>query len=554
MKRYLLSCLALFMGLFAHAQATDLVVDCQTPGWLSSKIDYGDQQTVKNLKVTGYINTTDLNFIGSLIQNEQLDGMIDLSDCNIAGEKKDYLGANCFGINTYDSKQLRFLSLPKTLKGLESILNYKSGNVLIVDTLLFNCDIKYINHGMFDGRQFAKTPVNLIIESPIDSIPDAAFLEHIGIKTVFLPNSIRYVGNLAFLGSTLEKINIDAFDNIEYLGYKAFFPVKLDTLIFPKTLDVFHASTFSYNENAHIFLHENVKKIQAQESPRWNYKFSFSGHLNIHFKTQLPPENEVTFNDNYTIYIPKGSKESYQNIYNYKNAIIIEENPIVSIKMSDNEIIMDKGQDKQLSVDCFPSDADDKNISWNTSNNNIASVNEHGLVKAISPGQAYIFATSVATGIKDSCFVTVRKKVTSIEFEDPSIFLTSIGESKRLVVKVSPEDATEQSVVYKSLNESVCYVSDNGLVIAVNYGTGVVTATTVDGDHTAVCTVKVVHPCDVNCDGKVDVADIATIISFMAGTDSSLDRSVDVNNDGNVDVADIATIIDEMAAQTMRQK
>ena len=38
-----------------NAQKTSLTVDCQTPGWLSSKINYSDQKSVQNLKVTGYI-------------------------------------------------------------------------------------------------------------------------------------------------------------------------------------------------------------------------------------------------------------------------------------------------------------------------------------------------------------------------------------------------------------------------------------------------------------------------------------------------------------------
>ena len=43
-----------------YAQATKLTVDCQNPGWLSNKITYGDQMTVKDLTVTGYINDTDI--------------------------------------------------------------------------------------------------------------------------------------------------------------------------------------------------------------------------------------------------------------------------------------------------------------------------------------------------------------------------------------------------------------------------------------------------------------------------------------------------------------
>ena len=55
---------------------------------------------------------------------------------------------------------------------------------------------------------------------------------------------------------------------------------------------------------------------------------------------------------------------------------------------------------------------------------------------------------------------------------------------------------------------------------------------------------------DVNGDNVVDVADIAAIISVMAGdaTLGSVAHYADVNGDGTVDVADIATIISEMAA------
>lgn len=55
---------------------------------------------------------------------------------------------------------------------------------------------------------------------------------------------------------------------------------------------------------------------------------------------------------------------------------------------------------------------------------------------------------------------------------------------------------------------------------------------------------------DVNNDGSVDVADIASIIDVMAGKTGGLSvTAADVNGDGNVDVADIATIFDIMAGK-----
>ncbi len=52
---------------------------------------------------------------------------------------------------------------------------------------------------------------------------------------------------------------------------------------------------------------------------------------------------------------------------------------------------------------------------------------------------------------------------------------------------------------------------------------------------------------DVNGDGAIDVADIAAIISVMAGSTDVPTANADVNGDGNVDVADISAVIDIMA-------
>ena len=79
MKQFILSAMMFCICLFANAQATDLVIDNQIPGLLSSKINYGDQMTVKNLKVTGYLNNDDLRFFTYLFF-KNLTGVLDLYD------------------------------------------------------------------------------------------------------------------------------------------------------------------------------------------------------------------------------------------------------------------------------------------------------------------------------------------------------------------------------------------------------------------------------------------------------------------------------------------
>ena len=76
------------------SQAKSLTVDCQTPGWLSSLINYSDQQTLENLKVTGYINGTDIQFLYDLNYYRSLTGVIDLEDVSIVSGGTFYTNGN----------------------------------------------------------------------------------------------------------------------------------------------------------------------------------------------------------------------------------------------------------------------------------------------------------------------------------------------------------------------------------------------------------------------------------------------------------------------------
>lgn len=78
------------------AQNTTLVVDNQYPGWLSNQIPFKDQESVKNLTITGYLNGTDIKFIRELLNNRQL-LHLDLSDANIVAGGGAYYENNKIG-------------------------------------------------------------------------------------------------------------------------------------------------------------------------------------------------------------------------------------------------------------------------------------------------------------------------------------------------------------------------------------------------------------------------------------------------------------------------
>lgn len=86
-RSFLLIAFLIVVRLFPFAQATSLEVDCQTPGLLAAYINPADIPTLRNLKVTGIINETDLKTIGNLVKNYSLQGRLDLEDVEIAENK-----------------------------------------------------------------------------------------------------------------------------------------------------------------------------------------------------------------------------------------------------------------------------------------------------------------------------------------------------------------------------------------------------------------------------------------------------------------------------------
>ena len=502
-KNLLLVAVVLFISLNAFPQATSLTIDNQTPGWLSSKINYGDQQTVRNLKVTGYINKTDLEFIGTLIQSRNLDGELDLSECNIIretiGEPDNKLVS--FGLDNKDS--VRVYRIPKSVMEVENCTHK-----LYVDTLYFDCKLKYIDQSML---WYEKVDIgHLYLCETVDSIPDNAFVRNPGrewagactkIKSVHFSPSIKYIGVSAFEGCELYSCNFNDLVNLEYLGravyingnWHTFGVCAPDTIRVPGKLKSYPLNAFVYKQGAHIFIDEQTKTLEGGTSEKYYYQCDGTG-LTFHINQTTPPNITYWYrNSNWfpgaTVYVPKGSKETYESSM-WSATNIIEMNPIENIQLNYNEIILGKGQRQSFVIKISPADADDQRISWISENAEIASIDDNGVVTAINPGSTYIFATSIATGVKDSCKVTVIQPATGVTLSQSTYRLTNIGENFTLEATVLPADATNKEVRWVSSNESVCVVA-NGKVVATGFGTAVVMAVTVDGGFMATCTVIV---------------------------------------------------------------
>ena len=142
-----------------------------------------------------------------------------------------------------------------------------------------------------------------------------------------------------------------------------------------------------------------------------------------------------------------------------------------------------------------PSNATNKNVTWSSSNTNVATVNaSSGYIYAKAAGTATIYATaSDGSGKRDSIAVTVGSScvlVNSITLNRTRVSLGR-GGSYVLSATVSPSNATNKSVTWSSSNPSVASVS-GGRVCAIANGSATITASANDGSgKSASCTIIV---------------------------------------------------------------
>ena len=164
-----------------------------------------------------------------------------------------------------------------------------------------------------------------------------------------------------------------------------------------------------------------------------------------------------------------------------------------SIIVSPASKVTTVGDTFQLVPTVVPENADDRSVTWSSSNTSIATVSAGGLVTTHAKGEVTIKATSnAAPTVIGECEVTVKDQVISVlsvVLSETSKTLEA-GETFSLSATVLPENAADKSITWSSSNTGVATV-DNGVVKAVNAGSAVITVKTNDGEKTASCAVVV---------------------------------------------------------------
>ena len=164
---------------------------------------------------------------------------------------------------------------------------------------------------------------------------------------------------------------------------------------------------------------------------------------------------------------------------------------VSSIGLNEESLSMQLGDMQYLSATVEPEYADNPFVLWESSNEDVATVDRAGGVTAVGPGTCTVTCRATdGSGVYAECQVTVVSHITSIELNESPVYMVVDG-TLTLTPVVEPAGCDVSSLIWTSSDESIAMVNGNGTVSAINPGSCYITCRATDGDAEATCQVIV---------------------------------------------------------------
>lgn len=150
-----------------------------------------------------------------------------------------------------------------------------------------------------------------------------------------------------------------------------------------------------------------------------------------------------------------------------------------AITLDQSKLTIKVGKTITLTPTIEPADATNKNVTWSSSDETVATVSD-GVVTGVKAGTATITAKT-ANGLTATATVTVEEiPVTKITLPTTEASMT-IGGTMDLNPTIEPADATNTHISWSSSNQGVATVDASGRVTAKGAGTATITGTATSG-------------------------------------------------------------------------
>lgn len=187
-----------------------------------------------------------------------------------------------------------------------------------------------------------------------------------------------------------------------------------------------------------------------------------------------------------TVIDTKGQEHAATRIIVYSTKVAVE-----SVTLNQVTIDVNVGDEANLIATITPADATTQTLKWESSDDEIVTVDAAGKVTGVKVGSATITVTSTADATKTAtCTVTVKSvAVTGVTLEGDKAIV--IGETVKLTATIAPANATNKKIIWNSSNPEIASIGTDGTIEGKAAGETTVTVTTEDGSKTATCKVEV---------------------------------------------------------------
>nr|OTP14701.1 hypothetical protein A5888_002802 [Enterococcus sp. 9E7_DIV0242] len=145
------------------------------------------------------------------------------------------------------------------------------------------------------------------------------------------------------------------------------------------------------------------------------------------------------------------------------------------------ELTLEIGESKQLQATLVPENATDKQLTWLSSDEAIASVDETGKITAKDGGKTKVTAKNQSGSVSATCEVTVKEKAIAVEDIVINRNLSlMVGEEKKADFSLVPENASTKFLEFEIEDTSVAIVDESGIVTGKKNGQTKLTISTKD--------------------------------------------------------------------------
>ena len=379
-----------------------------------------------------------------------------------------------------------------------------------------------IGMGAFKGNT---TMQSVVIPDSVMSIGIGAFRNCTALSDISGGNLVVRIGSRAFEGCTsltelplmyvLKYVGAAAFRNCSQLNGAMLYGVKkinpytfagCENMSYITSVDTVKVSEFAFLNcknlrDATIIAGENVEEVMTIDPMAFGNCTALS-NVSLHWADRIKVKASAFFNCKSieNVYYAGTAERWKSNVKVaktgnfYFNKAEIHFGNMNYAELDTKEAQMNTGETLQLTYHSAPYKGQESEVNivrWESTNPDVAEVDENGNVTAKSAGFTVINLVSSSDGYADNdslCTVIVKQAPENVEINKTAVNV-GVGQVYNLNAAVTPSDAP-QSIKWSSSDDSIASVDENGAVTAKKTGTAVITAEAENG-ITATCKVNV---------------------------------------------------------------